>query len=212
MELGTTKTRTMAAALLFAGLGAWGAYAAAAAQNAAPGNLQRFTIGGAAANAQVAKVRDEISLDTARRIADVCLQFAAAHNQRVSIFVLSPDGQIVHAARMDGQGPVNIETAMMKAKTALYMRDSTRAWSNRLYDNQATELRWLKLDQYWVPGGLPIMVDGVLIGAIGVGGANLDEECAYAGLTQVLGPQPPLEPVLPPRPLPARPDPVPHVQ
>lgn len=173
-------------------------------------NLERFTVTGA--NAGVAKARDHISLDTARRIVDVCLQFAAQRNQRVSVFVLSPDGQIVYSARMDGQGPVNIETALMKAKTALYMRDATRAWSNRLYDNLPTEVRWLPLGQYWVPGGLPIMVDGVMIGAIGVGGAMLDEECAYAGLTQVLGPQQPLEPVLPPRPLPPRPDPVPHVQ
>jgi uncharacterized protein GlcG (DUF336 family) len=177
---------------------------------AAQGNLERFTVTGP--NAQVAKVRDEISLDTARRIVDVCLGFAAQRNQRVSVFVLSPSGQIVASARMDGQGPVNIETALMKARTALYMRDSTRAWSNRLYDNIGTEVRWLHLDQYWVPGGLPIMVDGVLIGAIGVGGAGIDEECAYAGLTSVLGPQPPLEPIIPPRPLPQRPDPVPHPQ
>ena len=47
-------------------------------------------------------------------------------------------------------------------------------------------------------GGLPIIVDGQLIGAIGVGGMpangpnSSDEECAHHGLTTVLGPQPPL--------------------
>ena len=173
-------------------------------------DIARFTISPAAGG--YAHTRDEISLDTARRITDVCLQFAAAHNQRVSVFVLSPAGNIVYAARMDGQGPVNIDTGLMKAKSALYMRDSTRFWSNFLYDNVQTEVRFLPIGQFWVPGGLPIIVDGVLIGAIGVGGGNVDEECAYAGLTQVIGPQPPLQPVIPPRPLPARPDAVPHPQ
>jgi len=43
------------------------------------------------------------------------------------------------------------------------------------------------------------VVDNVLIGAIGVGGSGLDEECANAGLTAVLGPQPALAEKLPPR-------------
>jgi hypothetical protein len=39
---------------------------------------------------------------------------------------------------------------------------------------------------------LPIVVENNLIGAIGVGGGNMDEQCAYQALTKVLGPQPPL--------------------
>ena len=40
--------------------------------------------------------------------------------------------------------------------------------------------------------GKPIVVENNLIGAIGVGGGNMDEQCAYQALTKVLGPQPPL--------------------
>ncbi len=49
----------------------------------------------------------------------------------------------------------------------------------------------------FVAGGLPIIVDDTLIGVIGVGGSNIDEECAYEVLTSVLGPQPPLAPKQP---------------
>ncbi len=48
------------------------------------------------------------------------------------------------------------------------------------------------LAYYFVGGGLPIVVENNLIGAIGVGGGNMDEQCAYQALTKVLGPQPPL--------------------
>jgi hypothetical protein len=47
-------------------------------------------------------------------------------------------------------------------------------------------------------GGLPIIVDDQFLGAMGVGGSNVDEECADAALTKVIGPQPPLVPNLPP--------------
>ena len=43
-------------------------------------------------------------------------------------------------------------------------------------------------------GGLPIVVDNNLIGAVGVGGGNADEQCAWQGLTAALGPQPALAP------------------
>jgi hypothetical protein len=48
------------------------------------------------------------------------------------------------------------------------------------------------LSYYFVGGGLPIVVEKQLIGAMGVGGGNMDEMCAYTALTKVLGPQPPL--------------------
>ncbi|OLC28167.1 MAG: hypothetical protein DMG19_13020 [Acidobacteria bacterium] len=61
--------------------------------------------------------------------------------------------------------------------------------------------------QFWNSGGLPIIVDDVLIGAIGVGGMPpaaewSDEICAHQAMTTVLGPQPPLAPFLPPRTVP----------
>ena len=54
---------------------------------------------------------------------------------------------------------------------------------------------------YLVSGGLPIVVDDQMIGAIGVGGGNADEQCAYQALIKVLGPQPPLAPNMPADPL-----------
>jgi hypothetical protein len=42
------------------------------------------------------------------------------------------------------------------------------------------------------------VVEGQMIGAVGVGGGNADEMCAYTALTKVLGPQPPLTPAAAP--------------
>lgn len=162
-----------------------------------------FTISGEAA--QRAKTRDEISLDTARSIADHCFQQAAERNLGTSIFVLSPTGHIVYALRADGQTPIAVETALLKAKTALFMRGSTHAQMNRMMQDPARDARLRPLqaefDLFWNSGGLPIIVDDVLIGAIGVGGMApsaewSDEICAHNALTEVIGPQPPLAPFL----------------
>jgi uncharacterized protein GlcG (DUF336 family) len=168
----------------------------------APADINRFIL--PPENARQAKTVHEISRATARQIIDNCIAFAQQNNVAVSIFILSPSGQIVAAERMDGQGPVNIETALMKAKTALYMRDSTHAWMNRTTENPDFAMRLIPLGQFWNSGGLPIVVNDILIGAIGVGGAApgpqfSDEICAHRALTQVIGPQPPLAPNLPPR-------------
>ena len=50
------------------------------------------------------------------------------------------------------------------------------------------------LSYYFVPGGVPIVLENQLIGSIGVGGGNMDEPCAYAALGKVLGIQPPPAP------------------
>ncbi len=166
-------------------------------------DIEEFVISGEAA--KNAKTRDEISLDTARRIADQCFQQATERNLATSIFVLNPSGHIVYALRSDGQTPIAVETALLKAKTALFMRGSTHAVMNRMMQDPARDARLRPLqaefDLFWNSGGLPIVVDDVLIGAIGVGGMRpsaewSDEICAHNALTEVIGPQPPLAPFL----------------
>jgi uncharacterized protein GlcG (DUF336 family) len=136
--------------------------------------------------------RDEISIDTAEKIAKTCVDFAKQHTIAITVFIISPSGNIVYSYRMDGQRPTNIDTALYKAQTALYNRASTHELVDRTdVEGRVTRIR---MNNYYVSGGLPIIVDKVLIGAIGVGGSGMDEECAHAALTAVLGPQPPLRP------------------
>ena len=166
-------------------------------------DIEEFVISAEAAKS--ATTRDEISLDTARRIADHCFQQAAERNLGTIIFVLSPSGHIVYALRADGQTPIATETALLKAKTAVFMRGSTHAQMNRVMQDPARDRRLRPLqaefDLFWNSGGLPIVVDGVMIGAIGVGGMApsaewSDEICANNALTDLIGPQPPLAPFL----------------
>jgi glc operon protein GlcG len=165
-------------------------------------NIDKFVVSGAAAKKVMTR---EISADTAEKITQACVSYAKEHNIAVSVFILSPTGQIVHAHRMDGQVPINVETGLLKAKSVLYTRDSTHARANMVANNLALQLRWSDIGVFPTSGGLPIVVDDQMIGAIGVGGSNQDEECAYAALTSVVGPQPPLAPKTPPPPPPARP-------
>jgi len=153
-------------------------------------NISKFVISEEAAKKTL--VRNEISADTAAKITQACVDWAIKNNQAVSIFILSPTGQIVHAHRMDGQVPINTETALLKAQSVLYTRDSTHTRANTVANNVSLQLRWSNLPVFPVSGGLPIIVDGQMIGAIGVGGGSRDEDCAYAALTTVVGPQPPL--------------------
>jgi uncharacterized protein GlcG (DUF336 family) len=150
--------------------------------------------------AQRTLMKNQISASVARQIVDACVDFA--RNQQggpgnYAIFVLAPNGDIVDAHVMDGVMPIGVETGLLKAKTALYARTPSSAVAQRFSD---VDGRVIRLDlgkesglaYYFVGGGLPIVVENNLIGAIGVGGGNMDEQCAYQALTKVLGPQPPL--------------------
>jgi uncharacterized protein GlcG (DUF336 family) len=147
----------------------------------------------------------EINLETARKLADACVAFSRAANPNggATVVVVGPSGNIVYAARSDGQIPNNFDSAFEKAKMALYMRAPTRSMVNRWGSAEAALAR-APLNLYLVEGGYPIIVEDMMIGAIGVGGASGgDEECGHAALEKVLGPQPPI--VAPVRPNPVGP-------
>src|SRR6266446_3345861 len=165
------------------------------AQGNTPVSLDKVTLSGDAAKRALTKT--QINAATARAIVDACVEFGKASNASYSIFVIAPSGDIVDAHVMDGQVPIGVETALLKAKTALYARTPSSAVAQRFntVDGRVIRLDLGKeegLSYYFVGGGLPIVVDDQLIGAVGVGGGNADEQCAYQALTKVLGPQPPL--------------------
>jgi len=186
----------LTAAFVFVTAHAW-------AQGAAPAPLAKVTVSNEVAKRTLMKM--QINADTAKAIADSCVEFSktSAPPQSISIFILGPTGDIVHAHVMDGVLPIGVETGLLKAKTVLYARSSSSAVAQRF---NTVEGRVIRLDlgkaaglaYYFVPGGLPIVVEDQLIGAVGVGGGNADEACAHSALTKVLGPQPPLTPATPP--------------
>src|SRR5271169_5171061 len=131
-------------------------------------NIDKFVISPDAAKKTLYK--NEISVETAAKIAQACVDFAKKNNQAVTVFILTPTGQIVYAYRMDGQVPINIETARLKAESVLFTRDSTHTRANQVANNVGLQLRWSNLPVFPTSGGLPIIADGQMIGAIGVGG------------------------------------------
>ena len=181
------------------------AFTAADAATTYDGNGQvpaQFRLSGKAAERQ----HDYISInaDTAEKLAKACEAIARKNNSAVVVVVMDPQGLIVHEHRMDGEGWVQINATEQKARTALRSRAPSRVLNNRNVQDPFTSANMAGYGLTTQEGGLPIMVNGQLIGAIGVGGippaernATYGEEmCARDALVEVIGPQPPLLPDL----------------
>jgi glc operon protein GlcG len=141
-------------------------------------------IGGASAQTVEHK---EISSDAARKMVDACLAFAEQNHILVGVAVVDSTGLLIDFHVLDGGGPTLAETAILKAKTAAHFRRSTADLEKTVLagGNQAP----VYIGAFPKAGALPIMIDGQAAGAIGVGGAAKQEDCARAGIEAVLGKQ-----------------------
>jgi uncharacterized protein GlcG (DUF336 family) len=195
--------RNLLAALLCAT--AASGFTAAQAQTTYDGNGQvppQFVISGKAAE----RLHDHISInaDTAERLSKACEDIARRNNSAVVVVVVDPYGLVVHEHRMDGEGWIQINATEQKARTALRTRAPSHVLANRNVQDPFTNQNMAGYGLTTQEGGLPIIVNGQLIGAIGVGGippaernATYGEEmCARDALQAVIGPQPPLLPDL----------------
>ena len=177
----------------------------AGAQTTYDGNGQvpeQFRLNGKAA----AKLHDftSVNLATAEKLAAACEDIARRNNSQVVVVVLDPMGLPVLLRRMDGEGWVQVLATQQKALTALRTRAPSRVLNNRNVTDPFTTSNMRGYDLTTQEGGLPIVVNGQLIGALGVGGippaertATYGEEmCARDALEAVIGKQPPLLPDL----------------
>jgi len=132
---------------------------------------------------------NQISLAAAKKIARGCRDWAASKNATMSLYVLDNAGEFVHMERMDGQTAIGQKAALLKAQTALKTRQPTSIVAAQLKNNPGGIPRFLVyFDLFDGPGGLPIVVDGQMIGAVAVGGyPSGNEECAIEGLKTAFG-------------------------
>jgi glc operon protein GlcG len=141
------------------------------------------------------KIQDfsTINMATAERLATACEKAAADQGVLITVMILDKDGNHVYMDRMDGQAYQNIITAEWKARTALLAREPSKISMNRMIQDPGTEFEDLQLGLFPNAGGLPIVVNKQLIGAIGVGGSApkppvwSDEICAHKALEAVIG-------------------------
>ena len=152
----------------------------------------------------------EISVSVAEKLAKHCIDEAASKNMSVSFAVLDQYGTLTYYYRADGQPKGAAESALAKAKTAWTTRNPTHVLQNQVALNPWTAAQQFQQGNFPVAGGLPIVVDNQFLGAIGVGGMAAtpptwsDEICGWNALNAIIGKQPDLLPVTPPRaPLPA---------
>jgi uncharacterized protein GlcG (DUF336 family) len=125
-----------------------------------------------------------LTLDDCRKISAAAEVEAKKNNWIVCIAILDDGGHLLHLVRQDGATPANAEISVLKAKTAAVTRRPSRAWEDRV---AAGRMAMLKMPVLPVTGGLPIMVEGVCVGGIGVSGvqSHEDEQIAQAGIDAV---------------------------
>ena len=128
------------------------------------------------------KMRPMLTLEDCKKISAASEAEAKKNNWDVCIAILDDGGHLLHLVRMDGATPANSRIAIEKGRTAAESRRSTAMWEERIKAGRNAMLRMPGITP--VQGGLPIVVDGVCIGAVGVSGvqSHEDEQIAAAGI------------------------------
>jgi glc operon protein GlcG len=128
-----------------------------------------------------------ISLENARKAAAPALAEAAKNNWNVAVAIVDPGGNLVYYEKMDNTQLGSANVAIDKARSAALFKRPTKAFQDALAAG-GDSVRILRL-QGAVPveGGIPLVADGKIVGAIGVSGATSaqDAQCAKAGADTV---------------------------
>jgi glc operon protein GlcG len=124
-----------------------------------------------------------ISLENARKAAAPALAEAAKNNWTVAVAIVDPGGNLVYYEKMDNTQIGSANAAVEKARTAALFKRPTKAFQDALAAG-GDAVRLLRLPGVVpIEGGIPLVMDGKIVGAIGVSGATSaqDAQCAKAG-------------------------------
>jgi uncharacterized protein GlcG (DUF336 family) len=130
------------------------------------------------------RMKPAMTLDDAKKLMAAAEAEAVRNKWEVVIAILNDGGRIVMVHRMDGARPGNDEIAIAKATTSAMTCRPTVVWEKWI---EGPHKAYATFPFIAAQGGLPIIVDGDLIGAIGVSGVKSfqDEQIAMTAIKAV---------------------------
>jgi glc operon protein GlcG len=128
-----------------------------------------------------------INLESARKVATAAIAEAQKNKWNMAIAIVDPAGELVYFEKLDGTQAASVNIALDKARSSARFKRPTKALQDVLATGGAG-LRMLALDgAVPVEGGVPILMDAKIVGAIGVSGgtSQQDSEVATVGAAAV---------------------------
>lgn len=123
-----------------------------------------------------------ISLEAAKKVVAEAVKYAKANNAPGgAIAVVDAGGNLVYLERLDNTFPAAAEVATKKANTAATFKAPSSKLENSINGGRQA---LITVGHTFLQGGIPLIVDGQVIGAVGVSGsasAQQDEDMANAG-------------------------------
>ena len=133
------------------------------------------------ANAQLAD-KKVMTLAAAKKIAAAAEAEARKNNWNVVIAVVDDGGHLVYLQRIDGTQTGSIDVAIGKARTSAAFKRPTKVFDDLAKTRPS--ITSISPDAVLLEGGVPVMVGGQLVGAVGVSGvtSQQDAQIAEAGI------------------------------
>jgi uncharacterized protein GlcG (DUF336 family) len=123
-----------------------------------------------------------LTLEAAKKIAAAAEAEARKNNWNVAVTVVDDGGNLVYFQRMDGTQVASLDISQFKARGAIGFKRPTKEFEDRLAGgaSQLLKFPWMAP----VEGGLPLVIGGEFVGAIGVSGATSQQDgvAAAAGV------------------------------
>jgi len=121
-----------------------------------------------------------MTLDTAKKAMAAAEAEAKKNNWPVAIAILDTTGSLVMLQKLDNTQTASVEIAIGKAHTALDFRRPTKALQDVVAGGGAG-LRLLSVrGAFLLEGGVPVIADGKIVGAVGVSGVTSEQDAQVA--------------------------------
>ena len=125
------------------------------------------------------KTKPTLTVDDARAIAAAAEAEANNHSWAVTLAVVDDGGHLLWLQRLDGAAPISAEIAPAKARTAALGRRESKVYEDMINGGRVSFLSAPALHGM-LEGGVPILVDGQCVGAVGVSGVKSTEDAQIA--------------------------------
>ncbi|MDE1142945.1 MAG: heme-binding protein [Paraburkholderia tropica] len=128
------------------------------------------------------RTRAVLTEEDVTKVADAAAAHARANEWNVTIAIVDDGGHLLFLRRLDGAPPISAEMAPGKARTAALGRRESRLYEEAIRQGRTAFLSAPLTAM--LEGGVPIVVNGDVIGAVGVSGVKSDQdaEIARAGI------------------------------